>query len=135
MDMMYIVTAIDIYSNEEMMWEFDSLVEANKRIRRLKDVAGRYVVKFTQSSTVVVQVGNNTEKENVMANLFSEPKALKKWAINLANACGGQEVQQSSIKLNQHNVAKVDKLLEQFVIDYNFNMQTMNEVRAKQEEE
>ena len=54
MDMMYIVTAIDIYSNEEMMWEFDSLVEANKRIRRLKDVAGRYVVKFTQSSTVVV---------------------------------------------------------------------------------
>ena len=70
-----------------------------------------------------------------MANLFSEPKALKKWAIELANACGGQEVQQSSIKLNQHNVAKVDKLLEQFVIDYNFNMQTMNEVRAKQEEE
>jgi hypothetical protein len=54
MDMMYIVTAIDIYSNEEMMWEFDSLVEANKRIRQLKDVAGRYVVKFTQSSTVVV---------------------------------------------------------------------------------
>mgnify|MGYP001318676242 FL=1 len=54
MNMMYIVTAIDIYSNEEMMWEFDSLVEANKRIRQLKDVAGRYVVKFTQSSTVVV---------------------------------------------------------------------------------
>ena len=54
MDMMYIVTAIDIYSNEEMVWEFDSLVEANKRIRQLKDVAGRYVVKFTQSSTVVV---------------------------------------------------------------------------------
>ena len=53
-NMMYIVTAIDIYSNEEMMWEFDSLVEANKRIRQLKDVAGRYVVKFTQSSTVVV---------------------------------------------------------------------------------
>ena len=70
-----------------------------------------------------------------MANLFSEPKALKKWAIALANACGGQEVQQLSIKLNQHNVAKVDKLLEQFVVDYNFNMQTMNEVRAKQEEE
>ena len=68
-------------------------------------------------------------------NLFSEPKALKKWAITLANACGGQEVQQSSIKLNQHNVAKVDKLLEQFVIDYNFNMQTMNEVRESLEEE
>ena len=135
MDMMYIVTAIDIYSNEEMMWEFDSLVEANKRIRQLKDVAGRYVVKFTQSSTVVVQVGNNTEKENVMANLFSEPKALKKWAINLANACGGQEVQQSSIKLNKYDVHTIDKLIEQFVVDFNFNMQTMNEVRESLEEE
>ncbi len=68
-------------------------------------------------------------------NIFYDSKSLKKWSIKLANACGGQEVQQSSIKLNQHNVAKVDKLLEQFVIDYNFNMQTMNEVRAKQEEE
>ena len=135
MDMMYIVTAIDIYSNEEMMWEFDSLVEANKRIRQLKDVAGRYVVKFTQSSTVVVQVGNNTEKENVMANLFSEPKALKKWAINLANACGGQEVQQTSIKLNKYDVHTIDKLIEQFVVDFNFNMQTMNEVRESLEEE
>ena len=52
--MMYIVTAIDIYSNEEMQWEFDNLVDANKRVRQLKDVAGRYVVKFTTSSTVVV---------------------------------------------------------------------------------
>ena len=54
MNMMYIVTAIDIYSNEEMQWEFDNLVDANKRVRQLKDVAGRYVVKFTTSSTVVV---------------------------------------------------------------------------------
>jgi|TARA_B100000519_G_C14199896_1_gene417335 hypothetical protein len=53
-NMMYIVTAIDIYSNEEMQWEFDNLVDANKRVRQLKDVAGRYVVKFTTSSTVVV---------------------------------------------------------------------------------
>ena len=40
-----------------------------------------------------------------MPNIFSEPKELKKWAIALANACGGQEVSQSSIKLNKHNVA------------------------------
>ena len=34
-------------------------------------------------------------------NIFSETKHLKKWAINLANACGGQEVTQTSIKLNR----------------------------------
>jgi|TARA_R100001443_G_scaffold116393_2_gene136687 hypothetical protein len=70
-----------------------------------------------------------------MANLFSEPKALKKWAINLANACGGQEVQQTSIKLNKYDVHTIDKLIEQFVVDFNFNMQTMNEVRESLEEE
>ena len=70
-----------------------------------------------------------------MANLFSEPKVLKKWAINLANACGGQEVSQSSIKLNKYDVHTIDKLIEQFVIDFNFNMQTMNEMREKAEEE
>ena len=68
-----------------------------------------------------------------MPNIFSEPKELKKWAISLANACGGQEVSQSSIKLNKHNVAKVDSLLEQFSIDYNFQMQIMNEVREEQD--
>jgi len=60
-------------------------------------------------------------------NIFSETKELKKWAINLANACGGQEVSQTSIKLNKHNIAKVDNLIEQFVVDFNFNMQQANE--------
>ena len=40
-----------------------------------------------------------------------------------------------SIKLNKYDVHTIDKLIEQFVVDFNFNMQTMNEVRAKQEEE
>tara|TARA_R110002020_G_scaffold245479_1_gene459191 strand:- start:1547 stop:1762 length:216 start_codon:yes stop_codon:yes gene_type:complete len=70
-----------------------------------------------------------------MANLFSEPKILKKWAIDLANACGGQEVTQTSIKLNKYNVHRIDKLVEQFVIDFNFNMQTMNEIRKETMEE
>ena len=65
--------------------------------------------------------------------IFEEPKQLKKWAIDLANACGGQEVTQTSIKLNKHSVQKVDKLLEQFAVDYNFYMQMMNEVREKQD--
>ena len=72
-------------------------------------------------------------------NIFSETKQLKKWAINLANACGGQEVSQTSIKLNKHNIAKVDNLIEQFVVDFNFNMQQANEERvsddAKAEEQ
>tara|TARA_Y100000768_G_scaffold14684_1_gene10231 strand:+ start:246 stop:476 length:231 start_codon:yes stop_codon:yes gene_type:complete len=72
-------------------------------------------------------------------NIFSETKELKKWAINLANACGGQEVSQTSIKLNKHNIAKVDNLIEQFVVDFNFNMQQANEERvsddAKAEEQ
>ena len=66
-------------------------------------------------------------------NIFEEPKQLKKWAIDLANACGGQEVTQTSIRLNKHSVQKVDKLLEQFAVDYNFYMQMMNEVREKQD--
>ena len=72
-------------------------------------------------------------------NIFSVTKELKKWAINLANACGGQEVSQTSIKLNKHNIAKVDNLIEQFVVDFNFNMQQANEERvsddAKAEEQ
>ena len=68
-------------------------------------------------------------------NIFEEPKQLKKWAIDLANASGGQEVTQTSIKLNKHSVQKVDKLLEQFAVDYNFHMQMMNEVREKQDAE
>ena len=62
-------------------------------------------------------------------NIFEEPKQLKKWAIDLANACGGQEVTQTSIKLNKHSVQKVDKLLEQFAVDYNFHMQMINKYK------
>ena len=54
MSMMYIVTAIDIYNSEERRWEFDNLVEANKKVRELKDQPSRYVIKFTTTSTVVV---------------------------------------------------------------------------------
>ena len=68
-------------------------------------------------------------------NIFKEPRLLKRWAIDLANACGGQEVTQTSIKLNKHNVPKVDKLLEQFAVDYNFHMQMMNEVREQQDKD
>ena len=54
MSLMYVVTAIDIYNSEERKWEFDNLVDANRKVRELKDQPSRYVVKFTTSSTVVV---------------------------------------------------------------------------------
>ena len=44
------------------------------------------------------------------------------------------EVTTHSLKLNKHNLAKVDKLIEQFVVDYNYNMQLANEERIKANE-
>ena len=48
---------------------------------------------------------------------------MKKWAISMANACGGQEVTQTSIKLNNKRPDKVQFLTQQFVSDYNSMME------------
>ena len=48
-------------------------------------------------------------------NIFTSQKDLKKWAIAMANACGGQEVSQTSIKLNKPNAKKIESLTKQFV--------------------
>ena len=69
-----------------------------------------------------------------MANLFGEPKALKKWAIQLANACGGQTVERTLI-IKETNVSKVDELIEQFVKDHNDMVIQIHEVEQKMEEE
>jgi|TARA_R100001463_G_scaffold125725_1_gene183222 hypothetical protein len=55
-------------------------------------------------------------------NIFTEKKEMKKWAIAMANACGGQEVSWTSLKLNSHNPLKVQQLTTQFVEDYNAQM-------------
>tara|TARA_B100001996_G_scaffold196366_1_gene150448 strand:- start:231 stop:500 length:270 start_codon:yes stop_codon:yes gene_type:complete len=52
-------------------------------------------------------------------NIFYEPKSLKKWSIKLANACGGQEVSQTSIRLNKTNTKKIAELVDKFVNDHN----------------
>jgi hypothetical protein len=57
-------------------------------------------------------------------NLFTSQKEMKKWAVAMANACGGQEVSQTSIKLNNINPIKVASLTEKFVTDYNEMMYT-----------
>lgn len=55
-----------------------------------------------------------------MANIFDEPKELKKWAIKLANACGGQQVSTSPL-LTRLNTKRIGELLDEFVKDHNEN--------------
>lgn len=59
---------------------------------------------------------------------------MKKWAVAMANACGGQEVSQTSIKLNNINPTKVASLTEKFVTDYNEMMYTSMALDNKEEE-
>ena len=68
-------------------------------------------------------------------NIFTEQKELKKWAVAMANACGGQEVSQTSIKLNNINPTKVASLTEKFVTDYNEMMYSSMALDDKEEEE
>jgi hypothetical protein len=67
-------------------------------------------------------------------NLFTSQKEMKKWAVAMANACGGQEVSQTSIKLNNINPNKVASLTERFVTDYNEMMYTSMALDDKEEE-
>jgi len=57
-------------------------------------------------------------------NIFTSQKEMKKWAVAMANACGGQEVSQTSIKLNKTNPKKVQDLTTKFITDYNEMMET-----------
>lgn len=59
------------------------------------------------------------------ANIFSTPQNLKTWSMELSEACG-------SVIINKKpNMSKIDALVEKFVNDYNFNMETVN---GKEEE-
>lgn len=67
-----------------------------------------------------------------MPNIFDEPKLLKAWAIKLANACGGQEVQKT-IHLKKTNSQRIRELLDEFVKDHNEN--TLKVAKELYEEE
>tara|TARA_R110000787_G_scaffold46144_1_gene112142 strand:+ start:266 stop:478 length:213 start_codon:yes stop_codon:yes gene_type:complete len=69
-----------------------------------------------------------------MANIFSEPKALKKWAIALANACGGQQVSTTPM-MTKINPNKITTLMDKFVEDHNENVIKVAEELNKQKEE
>lgn len=69
-----------------------------------------------------------------MANIFSTPKELKTWAINLANACGGQKVEKSKI-LTRIDMQRVNELLGQFEKDHTVMIVTQQQTEEKREEE
>ena len=53
-------------------------------------------------------------------NIFSNPGSLKKWSLSLSDACG------SIITNVPPNIKEIDKLVDQFVVDYNENMEKAN---------
>lgn len=53
-------------------------------------------------------------------NIFTNPGSLKKWSLNLSDACG------SIITNVPPNIKEIDKLVDQFVVDYNENMEKAN---------
>jgi hypothetical protein len=55
-----------------------------------------------------------------MPNIFNEPKELKKWAIKLANACGGQRVEKTLV-MTKVNPQRITELMDEFVTDHNEN--------------
>ena len=57
---------------------------------------------------------------------FFNPENLKKWAIDLANSCGGAQVSKTRV-LVKANPLKANKLLEQFAVEYNNMVVSTNE--------
>jgi hypothetical protein len=64
-------------------------------------------------------------------NIFSDPKLLKEWSIQMSNACGGLQMTTSPI-LKPVDMKKLDSLVEKFVQDYN---EQMTNASKKLEEE
>ena len=52
-------------------------------------------------------------------NIFKHPSTLKRWALDMSDACG------SVITNKAPDIKKIDKLVEQFVKDYNENMEVV----------
>ena len=64
---------------------------------------------------------------------FFTPENLKKWSMDLSNACGGAIVIKSKV-LRKPEPRVANMLLEEFVVAYNEQLVIMNE-ESKEEEE
>ena len=64
-------------------------------------------------------------------NIFTSQKALKKWAISMANACGGMEVVQYNL-IKKQSPKKIVNLTIKFVSDYNAMVKIAMENIAKE---
>lgn len=67
-------------------------------------------------------------------NLFENKEEMQKWAIAMANACGGMKVE-LSLAIMKADPQKVQELTQQFVSDYNAKMIEAYEEHKKREEE
>lgn len=66
---------------------------------------------------------------------FKDPKTIRNWCINLANACGGAEVRPAGPRLSKPNPVLANALLEQFAQAYNALVKEGTEDAGEQEEE
>lgn len=57
------------------------------------------------------------KKAKVKQNIFDSPQSLKKWSLELSDACGSMIVQKKP------NVSRIDSLVDKFVNDYNSNVE------------
>jgi|TARA_B100001094_G_scaffold110401_1_gene106321 hypothetical protein len=80
---------------------------------------------------MVGTIGTLVRSVGKMPNIFTDPKEIKVWAIQLANACGGQRVVQDNV-LQDADAEKVNKLLFEFLQSFE---QTILDNRRKAEEE
>ena len=73
-----------------------------------------------------------------MPNIFDSPKSIKRWAVKLANACGGQKVE-TGVLLTSLNTQRIGELLDEFVQDHNENTmkiaEQLEESNKEEEEE
>lgn len=67
-------------------------------------------------------------------NLFEDKKEMKKWAVAMANACGGMRAE-LTLQMSKPDPEKVTELTQQFVSDYNVKMIEALEEHKKREEE
>jgi hypothetical protein len=65
---------------------------------------------------------------------FSDPKSIRNWAIQLANACGGAEVRAAGPVLHKPSPVLANNLLEQFAQSYNRLVEEGDKANAEEEE-